>query len=96
MTPSSIISRRCCVIADADAHFAGEGQKEEIGDADSVDGGDEGDGDAAADFMNVVQMLHDLNQSQHRAENADGGRKASGRLEDRGQPLFVFRDASPG
>ncbi len=78
-------------VADADAHLAGEGQEEEIGDAHAVDGGDKGDGDAAAHLLNVVQMLHDLNQPQHRAENADGGREASGRLEDRGQPLFALR-----
>ncbi len=76
----------------ADAHLAGEGQEEEIGDADSVDGGDEGDGDAAADLVDVVEMLHDLDESQHRAEDADGGRESSGRFEDRGEPLFVLRD----
>ena len=84
------------VVAHADAHLAGEGQKEEIGDAHAVDGGDKGDGDAAADFLNVVEMLHHLNQPEHRAENADGGRKASGRLEDRGQPLLVLQCWSPG
>jgi hypothetical protein len=77
-------------VVHADAHLAGEGQEEEIGDADAVDGGDKGDGDAAAHFLNVVQMLHHLDEPQHRAENADGGREASGRLEDRGKPLFVF------
>jgi hypothetical protein len=34
-------------------------------------------------------MLHDLDQAQHRAEDADGGREAAGGLEDRGEPLFV-------
>ena len=77
-------------VADADAHLAGEGQKEQVGDAHAVDGGDKGHGDAAAHFLDVVQMLHHLDQAEHRAENADGGREAAGRLEDRGQPLFVF------
>ena len=92
ITPSSIISRRRWRVADADAHFAGEGQEEEIGDAHAVDGGHEGHGDAAAHFLHVVEMLHHLDEAEHRAENADGGREAAGRLEDRGQPFFVFGD----
>ena len=42
--------------------------------------------------VDVVEMLHDLDESEHGAQNADGGRKAAGRLEDRGQPLLVFGD----
>ena len=78
------------VLVQADAHLAGEGQEEEIGDADSVDGGDEGDGDAAAHLLDVVEVLHHLDQPQHRAENADGGRESAGGLEDRGKPLFAL------
>ena len=79
------------VFVHADAHLAGKGQEEEIGGADAIDGGDKGDGDAAADLLNVVQVLHDLNQSQNGAEDADGGRKAASRLEDRGQALVAFQ-----
>ena len=35
-------------------------------------------------------MMHHLDQAEHRAENADGGREAAGRFKDRGQTLFVF------
>ena len=83
-------------VADADAHLAGEGQKEKIGDADAIDGGHKGHGDAAAHFLNIVQMLHHLDQAEHRAENADGRRESARRFEDRRQPLFVFGRSSPG
>ena len=73
-----------------DPHLAGEGQKEEIGDAHSVNGGHKGYGDSAADFLNVVEMLHHLDQAEHRAENSDGRRKAASGLEDRWAAVLGF------
>jgi len=44
-----------------------------------------------AHFNNVVEMLHDLDEAEHRAENADGGGEAAGRLEDSRQSFFGLR-----
>ena len=78
------------LVADADAHFAGEGEEEEVGDADAVDGSHEGDSDTAADLLNVVEVLHDLDESEDGAEDADGGGEAAGGLEDGGEAFFDF------
>jgi hypothetical protein len=94
MTPSSIISRRWCSSRMRMRILPAKGKKEEIGDAHAVDGGDEGHGDAFAHLLNIVKMLHDLNESQHRAQDADGGREASGRLEDHGEPFLVLHGES--
>ena len=91
MTPSSIISLRRCSSRMRMLELAGGGQEEEIGGADAVDGGDEGDGDAAADLIDVVEVLHDLDEAEHRADDADGGREAAGGLEDGGNALFDLR-----
>ena len=72
-TPSSIISLMHALFADAEFEFAGGGEKDEIGGADAVNGGDEGDGDAAADLVDLVEMLHDLNEAEDGADDADGG-----------------------
>ena len=65
-------------------------QKKQVGGADTVDGGDEGDGDASAYFGGVVQVLHDLNEAEHRADDSDGGRESSGGLEHFGNVRFVL------
>src|SRR5271155_2895820 len=65
-------------------------QKKEVGGADAVDGGDESDGDAAAYFGGVVQVLHDLNEAEDGADDTDRGRESSGGLEDFGNVRFVL------
>ena len=72
------------------AQLAGDGQGDEIGEADAVDGGDEGDGDAAANLVDFIQMLHDLDESEDGADDADGGAKTSGGFIDAGQLVFGF------
>src|SRR6202040_315976 len=62
----------------AELEFARGGEADEIGHGDAVDGGDEGDGDAAADLVDVGEILHDLDESKDRADDTDGGRVTSG------------------
>ncbi len=90
MTPSRVSSRRIWRIAQAMAQFAGDGQGDEVGEADTVDGGDEGDGDASADFVDLIEMLHDLNEAEDGADDSDGWGKASGGFIDAGQLFFGF------
>ena len=61
------------IVADANAHFSGQREEKEIRNADSIDGGDKRNGNAAAHFLDIVEMLHDLDEAEHRAEDADGG-----------------------
>ena len=89
-TPSSVISRAICSSRMRSFIFPATGKIEEVGGTDAVDGGHEGYGDAASDFVDLVEVLHDLNQSEDRADDADGGGKASGRLEYLGNLLFVL------
>src|SRR5580692_1606792 len=63
-------------LAEADFELAGPGQKDEVGGAYAVKRSDEGDGDAAADGVDVLQVLHDLDEAKDGADDADGGRKA--------------------
>ena len=65
-------------------------QKKEVGGADTVDGGDEGHGDAAAYFGGVVQVLHHLNETEHGADDSDGGRESTGGLEHFRNMRFVL------
>lgn len=52
-------------------------QENEIGEADAIDGGDEGDGDAATEQLGVGQVFHDVDQAEHCAEYAYGRRVAA-------------------
>ena len=74
----------------ADLELAGGGQEEQVGGAHAVNRGDEGHGDAAAHFVNVVQVLHHLDEAQDRPDNANRGRESAGRLEHLGNALFVL------
>jgi hypothetical protein len=48
-------------LSHAQLDFSRDGKKKKIGGAHAIDGGDKRHGDAAADFADVVQMLHHLN-----------------------------------
>ncbi len=77
-------------LADAEFHLSGHGEIQEIGGSDAVDRGDKGNCDAAADLIDLIEVLHHLNQAEHGADDADGRRKAAGRLEHLGNLLFVL------
>ena len=72
------------------AEFAGDGEGDEVGEADAVDGGDEGDGDAAANLIDFIEVLHDLDESEDGADDSDGWGEASGGFIDAGQLVFGF------
>ena len=76
------------LFAVAEFEFAGGGKADEVGDGDSVDGGDEGDGDAATDLVDVGEVLHDLDEAEDGADDADGGRVAACGFEDCGDFFF--------
>ena len=76
------------LFAVAELEFAGGGKTDEVGDCDAVDGGDESDGDAAADLVDVGEVLHDLDEAEHGADDADGGGIAAGGFEDGGNLFF--------
>ena len=69
------------LLAHTQFDFSGDGKKEKIGGAHAVDGGDEGYRDAAANFSNVVKVLHDLNQAKYRADDSDAGKQSEDRAE---------------
>ena len=48
---------------------------------DAIDGGDESDGDSTAHFLDVGEVLHDLDQAQNGADDPDGWRVTAGGLE---------------
>ena len=76
------------LFAMAELEFAGGGEADEVGHGDAVDGGDEGDGDAAADLVDVGEVLHDLDEAEDGADDADGGRVAASGFEDGGDLFF--------
>ncbi len=42
------------------------------------------DGDAVADFVDVGEVLHYLDEAENRADDTDGGSETTGRFEDLG------------
>src|ERR1700722_12141902 len=60
-------------LAHAILDFSSYRKKEKVGGSDAIDGSHKGDRDPTADFVDVVEMLHDLNQAQDGADDADGG-----------------------
>src|SRR6202012_2085779 len=74
--------------AEPQAQLAGGGEQHEVGGAHAIDGGHEGHGNAFAYLFDVIQVLHDLDQSEDRSDDADGGREAACSLEDCGN-LFL-------
>ena len=57
-------------------------QAKEVRQCDTINRGNERDGDAFADFIDIVEMLHHLDQAKHRADDADRRSEASRRFED--------------
>jgi len=70
--------------ADQHLELARDGQEQQVRGADAVHGRDERDGDAAAELVRVGQVLHHVDEPEHRAEDADRGRVAACRLPDLG------------
>ena len=54
--------------------LGGEGQEEQVGRGDAIDGGGEGRGDAVAELGRIGEILHHRDQPQHRADDAERGR----------------------
>ena len=87
---------------EASSDFCPGGQEQQIRQGDAIHGGDEGDGDAVAHTLDIFEMLHDLNEPEHGADDADGGGVAAGGFEDfrfgltaaRGGLDFQFHDAA--
>src|SRR3954468_19823611 len=65
-------------------------KEEKIGRSNSVDGGHKGNRDAAANFADIIEMLHHLDQTKHRADDAHGRRKSAGGFEYFGNVIFVL------
>src|SRR5271163_2804474 len=76
------------LFVEPDLELACSRQKEEIGGGYAIDGSHEGNRDAAPHLVDIVQMLHNLNQAEYRTDDADGGRKSAGRFEDLGDSLL--------
>ncbi len=76
--------------SDANPQLPCDRKEEEICQADSIDGGDECHGDAAAHFIDLVEMLHDLNQAENGADNSYGWRKAAGRFKQLRNFFFLL------
>jgi len=76
------------LFAMAKFELARGGEEDEVCHGYAIDGGDEGDGDATADLVDVGEVLHDLDESEDGADDADSGRVASGGLEDGGNLFF--------
>src|SRR5271156_2266890 len=61
----------------AELEFTSGGKTDEVGHSNAVDGGDESNGDAPSDLVDVGEVLHDLDESEDCADDADGGRVAA-------------------
>ncbi len=61
--------------------FGVGGQKDKIRQGDTVNGGYKSDGDSVADALDILQMLHDLNEAKDSADDANGGSVAAGGFE---------------
>ena len=59
-------------------------QEKDIGDRDSVDCRNERYRDSAADFFDVLEVLHHLDQPHDRANDSDGRRISAGGFENLG------------
>jgi hypothetical protein len=70
-----------------DFQLPSPGKEKNVGQANPINRGNEGDRNSLAHLRDVLEMLHDLNQAQHGADNADGwGVSASG-FKNLRQPL---------
>jgi len=77
-------------LADADFDFSRTREKEKVRHADAINCGNEGDGDAASDFADVIEVLHDLNEAENGADDADCRREATSGFEHSGDVVLVF------
>ena len=93
-TMPSMISSRLRPPGARAAKLRGKRQQDEVRAADAVHRGDEGDGDAAAELRRLAQVLHDVNQAEHGAENAERRRIAGRRLEHIGRRFGMLAPAS--
>ena len=86
-----MISSRWIARAPRDAAELGrQRQQNEVGGAHAVHSGDERHGNAAAQLGWLPQALHDVDEPQHRAQNAEGRRVARCRFEHLGGRLRVL------
>ena len=60
------------LIADANLQFSSRRKKEQIRRSHSVNGCHKCNGDPLSDLIDLVQMLHHLDQAEHGADDADG------------------------
>ena len=79
--PSSITRGGARCAPRARAAWLAERQEDQVGRADAVDRRDERDGDARPEVARVGEVLHHVDQTEHRAEDADRRRVAARRLE---------------
>ncbi len=84
-----------CFGGDAGFDFVGCGEKDDIGNANTVNGGDKGYSDAVADLIDVSEIFHDLNEAENSTDDPDGGGIAAGGFKDFGfgfGVMFFYRD----
>ena len=60
--------------------LVGNRQENQVSEANTVNGGNEGDSYTAAELARVGKIFHHMDQAEHRTQNADGGRIAAGRF----------------
>ena len=66
------------------AEFVGNGQEDQVGGSQAVEGGHEGHCHPGAQFGRLGKMLHHLDEAQHRPQDADGGSIPPGGFKDPG------------
>ena len=69
---------------DARLELVPHGKQNQVGEAHAVHRRDKGDGNAMADALDIVEMLHDLDQTEHRSDDADRRGITAGGLEHLG------------
>src|SRR5215475_7608073 len=74
----------------ADFDFSSAWKEKEIRHTDAIDCGNECNSDSAANFADVIEMLHDLNKAKDRADDADCWSKTAGGFEHFGDVILVL------
>ena len=69
--PSITISRDLALRGDGAFELGGDGQEEQVGEADAVDRRGERRGDAVAELAGVGEVLHHGHEAEHRADDAE-------------------------
>jgi hypothetical protein len=77
-------------------NFCGDGQQQQIREKNSINGGYESSGDACAHLLNVIEMLHDLDEADGGARHAKGRGiprsgfvKGGGAIRLRGESFYI-------